>query len=101
MRDGKLNMNAEITSALLRMIDADRQIFATLDSTGQEGDLDVSGIIQCLTEILTAHEPRIPAPSTKSSRPHRQESPKASAEASDLLGEILVEQGVGRPGRCG
>ncbi len=56
MRDGKLSVNAEITSALLRMIDADRQLFASLEKTGQEGDLDFSEVIQSLTEILTAQE---------------------------------------------
>jgi two-component system chemotaxis sensor kinase CheA len=78
MRDGKLSVNAEITSALLRMIDADRQIFAALESTGQEGDLDFSDLIQSLTEILTAHaKPDLP-----------------STDATTLLGEILVEQGT-------
>ncbi len=78
MRAGKLSVNAEITSALLRMIDADRQIFATLESTGQEGDLDFSDLIQSLTEILTVR--------TKPDLP--------STDATSLLGEILVEQGT-------
>ena len=42
MRDGKLSLNAEITSALLSMIDLNRQLFASLESTGQEGELDCS-----------------------------------------------------------
>ena len=56
MRDGKLSVNAEIISALLRMIDADRQLFASLESTGQEGELDFSGVIHSLAEFLTAQE---------------------------------------------
>jgi two-component system chemotaxis sensor kinase CheA len=56
MRDGKLSVNAEITSALLRMIDVDRQLFASLESTGEEGDLDCQGVIQSLTDILTVYE---------------------------------------------
>ncbi len=84
MRDGKLSVNAEITSALLRMIDADRQLFASLESTGQEGDLDFSDVIQSLTEILTAPEDASTEPDLLN----------ADASASNLLGEIMVEQGA-------
>lgn len=52
MRDGKLSLNATITSALLAMIDVSRQIFASIKNTGEEGDLDLSGIIQTLNAIL-------------------------------------------------
>ena len=52
LRDGELTLNAEITSALLAMIDASRQIFACLKSTGQEGELDLSAVIHSLTAIL-------------------------------------------------
>jgi two-component system chemotaxis sensor kinase CheA len=82
MRDGKLGLNAEITSALLRMIDVDRQIFASLASTGQEGDIDFSGVIQSLGEILAA-------PKTV--------SPNIEVAESNLLGEILVDRGIVEP----
>ncbi len=90
MRDGKLSMNEEITSALLRMIDADRQLFASLESTGQEGDLDFSGVIQSLTEILTAQD----STAEETLNEPEPNPPDAVAGASDLLGELLVEQGV-------
>jgi two-component system chemotaxis sensor kinase CheA len=56
MREGKLSVNASITSALLKMIDVDRQLLATVERTGEEGDMDLSGIIQSLNAILTAGE---------------------------------------------
>ncbi len=107
MRDGKLSVNAEITSALLRMIDADRQLFASLESTGQEGDLDFSEVIQSLTEILTDQETSKDATSKDDTLKDatlndttnyatKPDIPNAVAGASNLLGEILVEQGVGR-----
>jgi len=37
MRDGKLVLNAEITSALLKMIDVVRKILRTVESSGKEG----------------------------------------------------------------
>jgi two-component system chemotaxis sensor kinase CheA len=52
VREGKLNLNSEITSALLELIDVNRQLFATLESTGQEGDRDLSGMIATLSAIL-------------------------------------------------
>ncbi len=99
MRDGKLSVNAEITSALLRMIDADRQLFASLESTGQEGDLDFSEVIQTLTEILTTQEalPDATSNSATSIDSSKPGLPNASAGASNLLGEILVENGLVEP----
>ena len=44
VREGKLELNAEIISVLLSMVDVDRQLLASLESTGQEGDLDCSGV---------------------------------------------------------
>ena len=52
LREGKLSLTAEIISALLAMIDVNRQLFASIESTGQEGDLDLSAMIQSLNEIL-------------------------------------------------
>ena len=52
LREGKLSINSEITSALLAMIDVNRQLFASLESTGQEGDLDPTAIIATLTSVL-------------------------------------------------
>jgi two-component system chemotaxis sensor kinase CheA len=71
------------------MIDASRQIMASLQETGSEGDLDVSGVISALTTALKAATPE-PAPKVD----------EHAAVASDpappntLLGEILVEAGV-------
>src|ERR1019366_1726561 len=38
LRDGRLLLNAEITSALLSMVDAVRQMLVSIEGTGQEGD---------------------------------------------------------------
>ena len=94
MRDGKFSVNAEITSALLRMIDADRQIFASLAESGQEGDADFSPIIKSLTDILAVQEE-----SNNGIKPegHVPEAPGMNVADSNLLGEILVEQGTIEP----
>src|ERR1700730_8370497 len=45
LRDGKLLLNAAITSGLLALIDAIRALLARIESTGQEGDGDYSALI--------------------------------------------------------
>jgi two-component system chemotaxis sensor kinase CheA len=78
LREGKLSLNAEITSALLSMIDLTRQLFASLESTGQEGELDCGAVIQSLSAILSG-----------------QEKPDGGiATPPPLLGEIQVQQGA-------
>ena len=87
LRDGKLNLTAEITSALLAMIDVNRQLFACIESTGEEGDLDLSGVILSLNEILNGHEEL--NVTADSQTPKTTETPGPT-----LLGEILVEKGA-------
>jgi two-component system chemotaxis sensor kinase CheA len=112
MREGKLSVNASITSALLKMIDVDRQLLATVERTGEEGNMDLSGIIQSLNAILTAGEsstPAAPAPSKVGEILVEQcaVDPASVAEAretqrsgdSRLIGEILVQNGAVSPNK--
>ena len=83
MRDGKLPLNAEITSALLSMIDLNRQLFASLESTGQEGELDCSAVIESLSAILGV-----------SQMPRSEATTETANPTPPLLGEVLVREGV-------
>jgi two-component system chemotaxis sensor kinase CheA len=87
LRDGKLSLNADITSALLRMIDVDRQLFASLESTGQEGEIDLSGVLHSLNLILAGDEK---PGATEAAAAAKPDTP---AEVN-LLGEILVGEGA-------
>jgi two-component system chemotaxis sensor kinase CheA len=87
LRDGKLSLNSEITSALLSMIDLSRQLLVSVENTGEEGDLDLSGVIQSLTAILDGEENTKDA--EKSDVRDTTEAP-----AIPLIGEILVQSGV-------
>lgn len=40
LRDGQLTLNPELTTALLGMVDAVRQMLKEIQSTGQDGDVD-------------------------------------------------------------
>src|SRR6266851_9165446 len=50
-RDGCFQLNAEMTSALLAMIDAVRQILGHIEASGQEGDGDYSALIAMLARL--------------------------------------------------
>jgi len=75
MRDGMLPLNTEITSGLLRMVDAIRQILHLIEASGTEGDAEYQEVIRMLAELLEQ----------EASRPNQTEEPK-------LLGQILAER---------
>src|SRR5271156_1634657 len=45
LRDGQLTLDREITNGLLAMVDAVRQMLASIDGSGLEGDRDDSQLI--------------------------------------------------------
>ncbi|HME11512.1 MAG TPA: Hpt domain-containing protein, partial [Candidatus Acidoferrum sp.] len=124
LRDGVLALTPEITTALLQMVDAIRQMLDSIDKTGGEGERDDFALVQLLTELQcdvpvnpkTAEVVRAPEPV-----PMLSEGPvptigeiligKGAASASDIasamriqnegdprhLGEILVERGSVKP----
>jgi two-component system, chemotaxis family, sensor kinase CheA len=51
LRDGALVTNPEITSALLSLVDAIREILAKIAATGEEGKTDYSILINMLTRL--------------------------------------------------
>src|SRR5271167_5012020 len=57
LRDRQLTLNPEITTALLSMVDAVRQMLGQIETAGQEGERDDSGLISTLTRLQqTPHE---------------------------------------------
>ena len=53
LRDGQLTLNPEITTALLGMVDAVRQMLKEIGSTGQDGDADYPELRETLTRLQT------------------------------------------------
>ena len=51
LRDGQKALDRDITSALLAMVDAVRQILASIEATGVEGERDDYGLISRLTRL--------------------------------------------------
>jgi two-component system chemotaxis sensor kinase CheA len=51
LRDGQLTLNPEITTALLGMVDAIRQMLKEIDSTGSDGAIDYPELRETLTQL--------------------------------------------------
>jgi two-component system, chemotaxis family, sensor kinase CheA len=51
LRDGELTINPPITTALLSMVDAIRQILSCIENSQNEGDVDYSELIGTLTSL--------------------------------------------------
>jgi chemotaxis protein histidine kinase CheA len=92
LRDGQLSLHPELTSALLAMVDAVRQMLAKIEQAGGEGERDDQELIANLTRLLQLDAP----PSSQSSpnaTPVNPEAPDSVAPAASL-GDILINRGV-------
>jgi two-component system chemotaxis sensor kinase CheA len=90
LRDGILTLNPEITTALLAMVDAVRQMLAQVESGGSEGERNDQALIEQLSRWLDAG-PKGEAAVQQSAAP----SPLASNEHN--IGGILVSRGAASP----
>lgn len=101
MRDGKMRLNAEITTALLAMVDAIREVLRSLESSGTEGDGNYNALIAQLKALLEKHtdsESRSMGDilmDTAGVKPEAIVAALHEQEAGDprKLGEILVDHG--------
>jgi two-component system chemotaxis sensor kinase CheA len=57
LRDGKIKLSPEITSALLRLVDAVREILGNIENDGSEGDTEYAELIEVLTRLAGAGAP--------------------------------------------
>ncbi len=73
LRDGRLVLNAEITSALLAMVDAVRQMLVNIENTEKEGEGNYDSLIETLTRLQKGEK--------KKEKPEAQKSTRASSES--------------------
>ncbi len=83
LRDGQLTLNPEITTALLGMVDAVRQMLKEIQSTGQDGNQDYPELRETLTKLLTSSESAAaPAVVPPSPTVPKEEAAKVDASAA-------------------
>lgn len=56
LRDGDIRLNGARTTALLRLVDAVRELLAAIESTGEEGDGDYRDVVAELTHVNRASD---------------------------------------------
>src|SRR5579863_3404090 len=61
LRDGQLTLSAEITSGLLAMVDAVRQMLGAIQATEQDGEEDYAPLIQLLASLQEEYSGHSPA----------------------------------------
>ena len=93
LRDGVLTLTPEITTALLEMVDAVREMLSSIESTGQEGERNDAALIETLTRLQSGKgapaakaTESAPAASPAPSSEGPAESKKDSASIYDRLG---------------
>ncbi|MGA2421022.1 MAG: chemotaxis protein CheW [Candidatus Acidiferrum sp.] len=102
LRDGELTLRPEITTTLLEMVDAIRQMLGQIEATGAEGVRDDAALIDKLTALQRGEPapvappplPRAPAP-----RPAAAASPADAQAAADKvvapsIGDLLIRGGA-------
>ncbi len=104
LRDGELTLNADITSGLLAMVDAVRQMLAQIEASGQDGEDDHASLIAHLTELQSgAAKPSGTTAESASAPPSAEvtrvaEVPTAPEQADPAkIGGVLIERGHIRP----
>jgi two-component system chemotaxis sensor kinase CheA len=101
LRDGKLKLNGEITTGLLAMVDAVRQMLRDIHATGKDGEEDYAELMQGLTRLQQAGaEVAVPAAESKPPKKASKavaaagngETPKAPPQEHAALTVTLVEE---------
>ncbi len=88
LRDRQLTLTPEITTALLSMVDAVRQMLSQIEAAGQEGERDDSVLIATLTRLQRLPEER---PRTEVAAP-LQENPSETGAMPVSIGDILMQR---------
>ena len=87
LRDGQLALDGEITTALLTMVDAVRQMLTSIETSGLEGERDDSALISELTRLQHAETPE----KGKAQDPGKSKVAAAAAGAGALSADASVK----------
>jgi len=110
LRDGRIELNDDRATALLKMVDAVRGLLAAIEARGAEGDADHSELIATLSTLLEdgPAATAAPAPDGPATAEQPDEAEPAADHAADTdpapadadpapatpIGEVLVQSGA-------
>jgi two-component system chemotaxis sensor kinase CheA len=91
LRDGRIHLTDDRASALLGMVDAVRGLLQSIEATGVEGDVDLSGLVGTLSDLLE---------DVQAEAEPADEVAAASAEALEQPGQAdVAEDTQGQPAK--
>jgi two-component system chemotaxis sensor kinase CheA len=104
LRSGRLALDVEVTTSLLRMIDAIRLVLTRIETTGEEGEEAHADLLAALTAHLerempgaTSVSPGAPAPAPDSGKGVTESSIRVDVavldKLMDLAGELVLVRG--------
>src|ERR671931_276244 len=95
LRDGLLTLTPEITSGLLAMVDAIREILGRIEATAEEGDGDYSALVDRLTALAdgqaAAEAPVAAAPAKAEAQPEAEAPRGGVADATIRVDVALLD----------
>ena len=96
LRDGKLTLNAEITSGLLAMVDAVRHMLAAIQASGQDGEEEYASLIEQLRrlqgETIAQPAPAPPAQAPETRPAEKVDQEPVAAVTAKAMPEVVSEE---------
>ncbi len=90
LRDGQLTLNPELTTALLGMVDAVRQMLKEIQSTGHDGEIDYPELRETLTRLQAGATAVKPAGAAAPPAHAEIASPTLSKEITAAMSKDIV-----------
>jgi len=84
LRDGQFTLNPELTTALLGMVDAVRQMLKEIQSTGQDGEVDYPELRETLTRLQQIGASAVKSAELPAHRKVLSSVPKKRSKAAKL-----------------
>src|SRR3954453_2286804 len=90
LRDGELELTPGRTSVLLQMVDTVRALLASIEATGGEGSVEVSGVVAAISSAMDADPaPAAAAPAGKA--PAKRAAAKKASSAKSPAAKVPVK----------
>ncbi len=94
LRDGKLSLTPEITTTLLRLVDTVRELLATIEVNGVEGDVDTAEVVALLNAILEPPTEPIVIEDAVEPEPAATVQTPAIPETVEIVETVVIDEAV-------
>jgi two-component system chemotaxis sensor kinase CheA len=88
LRDGVLQLNPDITTALLKLVDAIREMLESIERSGVEGEREDAELIETLTALQRVEKAAAAVPRPAVARP--TEVPNEAPLDVPTIGALLI-----------